>query len=419
MKIFISDLHLTSKGTLSKGDITALWDDIKDRVDYKNCPIELVILGDFFDILKDPMWRLPDLWGILPESINKNFKNQEGQDAVKKIVEKTINGNSGFFDELRNKFGPQSDRESKITYVVGNHDRLINFVPEARIMIRARLGQEQCDGQFETEYIRPELKIYATHGHQHDAYNFKRDSNQIPVGDLIVWILINGFQVFSKKPISITNLDGSMEFMPDYLTKFFDKLDNLFPHDVVPEFIAYSKSRFDLSADDFKKIQEFWKDQYGKLQKELLKKSWKELKLILPFRFAVKIKPANHTVKKITDTFLKMLSPVYKRWVLKLQDQEQWTLKFLKEKKNFQYFIMGHTHEACVKLLEKCDYLPRYYLNTGTIGRRIIKSFSSKSEAAFIPVGMFNYLLFYEPSDQKTPKIFELCNLFSGLDRFI
>jgi len=430
MKIFISDIHLLTEEPVSYGyrpiseaDVKALWDDIKDKkvwagaewkkVKDTQCPIELIILGDFIDVIRDPEWLWSSRQKVLQESLRQNFRNEDWKKVVKEIVDYHTRG--PIFARLKELFG-NPDLGRKIIYVVGNHDRLINFIPEACYSIRKALGQENPDPtRFDSEYICPELGIYAEHGHKVDSYNYEtgcdEDPSKIPIGDLIVWLLINAFPArVSRRGLPITVPDKGDFIIPDGLGQFMAELDNLRPTTLAPEWIEYSYPRFQLDHT-FNEIKQAWEEQFKELSKNL--PFWK-LHKILPLRFAASGKLAK-SFKKMYEKLAELLG-----WGDPNLCQ---ALRYAREKEKYRYFIFGHTHEACVKLLEERNDERKYYLNTGTWRRRIIMSSAPCGKIAFAPIKTFNYLLFYEsaerpPNSSEMDKRFELCDLSTGIGEY-
>lgn len=432
MKIFISDLHLLSEEWVRQGyrsiteeDVQSLWDDIKDKVVTVNengkpikkkvedakCSIELVILGDFIDVIRDPTW----LWSlkrkVLQKSLKEEFKNDDWKEVVKEIVDLNLKVHEKFFNKLRALFG-DSAANRNITYIMGNHDRLINFVPEACRNIRKSLGHDPKDvSPFEGEKSWPELGIYAEHGHKGDTDNYitgcEIDHTKIPLGDRIVLLLINGFPIQVSKPdIMVTIKSKGYRMLPDYLGEFMAELDNLRPTTLAPEWMGYARQRF--RSERYKEIETAWKKQHKELKENVPWWKFSERGKVDALRI-VTTKPK---LAKIAKKIYKFTDSTFSR-----------TLK-LSQEKDYRFFICGHTHEPCIKLLDERKYRRRYYLNTGTWRHRIIMSSAPNVEISFAPIRTFNYLLFYEENERpmdasEMDKRFELCDISSELGEFI
>ena len=203
MLVFISDIHLTD-GTLGETIKSGAFNKfalyLEDMVDTaKAKEIEIVLLGDIFDIIRSDYWLNSN---IRPWS-NSNEKDGAGKgikdytvEIVKRICNNTENAKSveylKKFKEAMNKKG----RDVKFTYVVGNHDWLINRYPETRKQIAEFIGMSANQYQnaaFITEGFWDKYGVFARHGDIFDPFNFDGNRDASSMGDAIVIDLINRF----------------------------------------------------------------------------------------------------------------------------------------------------------------------------------------------------------------------------------
>lgn len=164
-KFVISDVHV---GTGHKRGRPNVFDDFvdDDRLvellvrmgqQYGDHDLELIINGDFFDLLKVPVN------GLFPEAITESLA------ALK--VELCLRGHPKLVDGLRNFLRPAGRR---ITYLPGNHDMDMIFPAAQRVFCRALTGNETDERvQFivDRDHYRLEGGIEIHHGHQFEAMN--------------------------------------------------------------------------------------------------------------------------------------------------------------------------------------------------------------------------------------------------------
>lgn len=204
MLVFISDIHLTdgtSGETINSGafkKFTLYLEDMAGTAKAKE--IEVVLLGDIFDVIRSDYWLNSKIrpWSKADE---KDGEGEGLQDYTKAIVERICNNptNKDSMDYLK-KFKETLDKNGvavKFTYIVGNHDWLINRYPETRTQIAEFLGMnnpEQYErNPFLTEGFWEDYRTFARHGDIYDPFNFEGNRDASSLGDAIVIDLINRF----------------------------------------------------------------------------------------------------------------------------------------------------------------------------------------------------------------------------------
>lgn len=120
-------------------------------------PVEIVINGDFMDLLKVP--------------IGGRFLAEVSEEAAVEKVRRVLRGHPRVFDALAAFLRVPDHR---ITYIPGNHDVEIAF-PAAQHLIRARLdaldGPERLVFHVEQDTLRLPRGVVVTHGHNFEAMN--------------------------------------------------------------------------------------------------------------------------------------------------------------------------------------------------------------------------------------------------------
>ncbi|HHW95952.1 MAG: hypothetical protein ACOX51_11085 [Myxococcota bacterium] len=166
IKIVFSDVHL---GTGEHPGLANPYEDFRqdDRLAelilhhcqgaYEQIPVEIIINGDFMDLLKIP------IGGAFPLEVDEDI-------AVEK-VRRVIRGHPEVFDAMATFVRVPGHT---ITYIPGNHDVEVAF-PRAQNLIRARLNilSKPELFQFYTEHdtLRLPSGIVVTHGNNFEAMN--------------------------------------------------------------------------------------------------------------------------------------------------------------------------------------------------------------------------------------------------------
>ena len=200
MLVFISDIHLTdgSSGETIKSTAFKIFSDnlkqlIKSVKKSSNLEeVKLALLGDIFDVIRSTKWNDPT---VTVRPWDEPGKSQE--DVLLNILSGIHAKNQdslNYFDDLR-KFAKDEGILFDITYVIGNHDWLINRYQSSRNLIAKRLGLPSNDApKFPEELFVPAYKTYARHGDIYDSFNYmnnNRDTSSI--GDAIVIELLNKY----------------------------------------------------------------------------------------------------------------------------------------------------------------------------------------------------------------------------------
>lgn len=166
VKIVVSDLHLGA-GT-RPGEENPYEDFYQDeRFEellmhyseglFAEMPVELIINGDFLDLLKVPY--------------KGQFVTEVTEEIALEKVRRCIRGHKKVFDALSSFV---SKPNHKVTYIAGNHDLDIAF-EKVQALIRARLGLDDNSDAVkfvvEEQFYRLPSGIVVTHGHEFEEMN--------------------------------------------------------------------------------------------------------------------------------------------------------------------------------------------------------------------------------------------------------
>lgn len=385
-KVFISDIHL-SDTTTGDHNITAealegFWNDIQGDINNAGGveKLEIIILGDFIDIIRSTRWT----GNIQPWAKDSDGKKDIVADIMSEVMEK----NKPVFDMLND----YTKKKVKITYIMGNHDRLINSegYESVRESIRDAVGITPAKDKGEPfPWKYHEKPIYAVHGNDYDVYN-KTEGNELPVGDAIVTLLINQYPEMVYAAQKDNDIRAKLQ-----------EIDNLRPSTITPYWIDHVK--MSLQPDKQKLLVDTWKvlsEEFfnNGFVKDWLRKHdyWSLLpdaadKLEIAFKHF-----ANATLERVYEKFLEI-----KRDFIKETDQNAVEALKLSDTYECDYVLFGHTHESYIQLLNVKDGKEKYYINTGTWRRRIVSGGYKKKQILFGQQESIDYVLFRIDDDNK------------------
>lgn len=235
MLVFISDLHLTdgsSGETIDSGAFKKFAYYLEDMaINSSAKEVEVVLLGDIFDVIRSEQWLKSQ---IRPWSGEKE-KDGNGaglKDYTKKIVDDICEKNKNSLGYLLKFKETMFDKgvNVKFSYIVGNHDWLINRYPETRTKIAESLKLDNIEyyktNYFCTDKFWEEYKTFARHGDIYDPFNFEGDRDASSLGDVLVIDLINRF------PKEVENRIG--EDRDKNLIIQLKEIDNIRPYVDIP-----------------------------------------------------------------------------------------------------------------------------------------------------------------------------------------
>lgn len=385
MKVFISDIHLTDGTTgapnITLNDVDFFWNDIQVE-GIKEQNIELIILGDFIDCIRSLKWKgKTQPWST----------DAKADQTTAQIVNDILCKNKQVVDKLKNLFS------GRITYIVGNHDRLIWQVKYAKNLVQNALGLKPED--IRLEYSDDSLGIHAVHGNQVDVYNsFDFSKREAPIGDAIVTLLINRFPEEVGKKLQDNKLKRALQ-----------EIDNLRPTLLAPIWIEYNIAH--LSKSKRESVKKVWQGLVEDFYKNDFVADWFD-------RYDVWYNPVDKAdklqfafehfteapMKKVLDKLIEIRNDFFKP----KDDFIKGAAKDMDTKKS-RYTLYGHTHEKALHLLGEDNGRGKFYLNTGTWRRRIILGEARKRTPFFSSIKTISYVVFYDDKEKKvTGREFEL-----------
>jgi UDP-2,3-diacylglucosamine pyrophosphatase LpxH len=182
MKLFLSDLHLSDGKERDDFQYHKEFDELVRKFSEEFRNIEMVLLGDIFDIIRTQKYY---------EAEGQTFTEDNIREIKRKVMSEILANHVAFFETLRYYM---EKPEHTFRYIVGNHDfgtTLDNRLPE---MIQQKFGLVFTPEHY---YRDEQLGIWAEHGHRYDIINNTYNKNGTPIpyclGDRIVVEIVDKF----------------------------------------------------------------------------------------------------------------------------------------------------------------------------------------------------------------------------------
>ena len=175
MLVVISDIHLTDLSTAHNVHATAfdlMCKEITTAAQAKGAvELHVVLLGDIFDLVRTDFWHrttTPDQrpWGgdLDPETgMNRNTALIQTQFATV-LAGVLATPEAKALITVLNGLSALTNLPTKVSYVVGNHDRVFNNFPALQQQVRAVLPGIEFANLFKAD----EYGVLARHGHEWD-----------------------------------------------------------------------------------------------------------------------------------------------------------------------------------------------------------------------------------------------------------
>ena len=409
MLVFLSDVHLTDGSAGTQLDPRAfkkfadfLTIIIGDPKETKINNLEIVLLGDIFDVIRSDFWFRPQ--NDHPTNPIRPWSGPNDTDSadwtLQMYVEEIV---KHIIDNPRNQQAIKylKDFESTcgvnlvLSYMIGNHDWLINRYPSTRQAIADFLGMKP-PGYFINnpfDYVRTfdEYAVFARHGDYYDPFNYEGNRDTSSLGDAIVIDLLNKFP---KELENDAILGGNQDLVEE-----LKEIDNVRPLLEVPAWIQGVCNRYPGTENRVHAIWNNLVDQFFQLDFVKQRNHWKlelGLRLTTDFSYA-KIQQLLQTAlaKKIYSSSDDYRGFAYSEWALK--------------KNQARYVVYGHTHHAEQVPLDSLPASPSgtteaLYFNTGTWRQVFEHTVFDPDSCEFIGWYVMTFLVFYLPEEMPKDK---------------
>lgn len=378
--IFVSDIHLTDSlhgSAIPKAvQFERFWSRIQQSRGQR--PAILCFAGDLFDIVRSPSW-FDTRW--------RPYHDPRGDVArhVLGIVERTLERESQFFAAIRQRV---EEGALEVRYLLGNHDRLLRFVPEARRQIwLAMTGREETP-EFPDELEFPEHRVLAYHGNVTDDINHDPDGAGT-IGDAI------GSELITRFPRE------ARAVLPEGEHRELDDIDDVRPIYAVP---AWVRKLGSMDRSLIAPVGKTW----NMLVEEFLSNSFvvhwmrdhrsfgfdtgKKLRLLLELS----------TKKLMAHTHDRRLTQLYKYFQHSFDGRmaRHAAARIDRTDGRIRYVVNGHSHFSSMVPLGSIDGNPAVYFNTGTWRTVHQIGHGLGGRPSFLPYDAMSYLVFFPETDE-------------------
>ena len=435
MLAIISDLHLTDGTTGSSlpcGAIQLFVERLEDlaigaswRADGSYRPIkriDLILLGDFLDIIRSAHWLQSDVrpWDD-PHS-------PQAVAMISRITADILRENAECCEVLRRLASPggltvpPANRMSQpvydaerqpiqvsIHYMVGNHDWFLHLPGKAYDALRKTIVEQMglsnsADVPFphdavESDAIQEVLrrhKVLARHGDLYDPFNFEGDRNASSLGDAIVIDLLNRFAAEVESTLT--------DELPVSTVLGLREIDNIRPTLLAPVWIDGLLERSCALPSMRKQVKMVWDrlaDQFLSLDFVRERDSWSPVDLV----------DGLERVLKFSKRLSVGWSSAIVTWLHGMRGgSESSYFKHALAEQDFRnrrakYIVYGHTHHAETVPLD-ASYSEGYvlnqvYFNSGTWRRVHRATQLAPAEHEFIADDCMTFLAFYYGDERK------------------
>ena len=380
--IFISDIHLTEHTAPVAVPRDALFERFWVRIEAARGeqPAHLVFVGDLFDIVRSPSW-----FATLHRPYH--LPTDDVCEVVDTIVERIIANERPFFDAIRKRV---EQGALKVSYVLGNHDRLLAFAPAARARVwKALTGETRTAANapdFPDQMVFAQHAVLAYHGNQAD-FVCNDDSGEGNLGDAI------GSELIVRFPEVLSERLG--EPLPE-----LDEIDDVRPIYAVPSWVRHFGARRGM----MRVVGKTWTELVEEFLENPFVKDWmhghsgkgfnpaRQLQLLLQLS-------TGRIMRKTSDHRLARVFTHLQQFFDGRFAQHGADLLQTKENKGLRYVINGHSHFASMVPLGLLDGQPACYFNTGSwrtvhqMGRLL------RGRPAFLKYESMSYVVFFPDPD--------------------
>jgi UDP-2,3-diacylglucosamine pyrophosphatase LpxH len=419
MLVFLSDVHLTdgSSGETIKPmafrifaeNVRKLVESLKPSLPEE---LRLVLLGDIFDIIRSTKW--------LSNCIRPWDEASTGQGKiVNDILDNILEKNKDSLKELLSlkEWAVQKGLPFDISYVIGNHDWLINRYPSCRNSVANALG---IDGKnlFSSEFFDPSHKVFARHGDVYDDFNYMGNRDASSIGDAIVIELLNKYPEQAANKLSRLVAAGSVtQAEANLIAAQLKELDNIRPLTDAPSWVIAVANK---TANRFARsiIEEAWEtcvDDFFKVPfiKNQDKFLWPDLIDFLQ----VALKLSSHISKKSLEKLIDFKERWFAEDVAGGYDRHAFAEPRVRSGEA-SFVLYGHTHDHLIIPMDQTP-LPggsnqdKIYFNTGTWRKTWNKVRFDPANREFLGWHVLTYVSIFKPSENG-PYNFEIWNASLG-----
>jgi len=380
MLVLVSDVHLTDAlhgSAISKADVfERFWVRIQAARGAR--PAQLCFVGDLFDLVRSPTW-LDGRWRPYHDP------HADTVATVDRIVDGILNREQPFFDAIRKRV---QSGELEVSYVLGNHDRLLQFAPNARRAIWRALTGTESDAAIESEAIFPEHRVLAYHGNVGDPINDSPDGSAT-IGDALASELIVRF------PRTVQSLIGRPHAE-------LEDIDDVRPVYAVPAWVRqlginHRELLLPVAKSWGGLVEEFLhnpfvRDWMRRQHKVFGLDTGTKLKLLLELSTG---KVMAHTHDQRLTKLYRLFQHAFDGKMAGRAAQELTR----REREGLRYVVNGHSHFSSMVPLGSVAGEPAVYFNTGTWRTLHQIGHDLGGRPSFLALDAMSYLVFFPSND--------------------
>jgi UDP-2,3-diacylglucosamine pyrophosphatase LpxH len=411
MLIVFSDLHLTDESTAGNVHASAferLSEEIQDAAEQKAArELHVLLLGDIFDLVRTAWWHQQEdagklntadrPWnGTLDPATGMNADLGKVEPQFRQVLKGILQTESSqALLALLNGLPRPGGQRPAVTYVIGNHDRVLHNFPSLQDQLRSRLPK--VDLTFARSYRSEAYATLARHGHEWDAdchgWEFLRKVlargtnvgrfdepayRVMAIGEVITAELMSGLIHRVQR-----KLDRSSPEDREFVASL-QEVNNLRPFTAVFEWIAWLvRDQRDRYAKYLELLRLALRDSLAATLESSLARRWDKLKadwvlsgdvtdhlsrayLIVKQRSGLRLLEGLRPVLGLYQSAAKRLLPGDDLDPL-AEGARQEFASIDPDSGGLQYVLYGHTHEArqdCFRGFP--DGRAQLYVNTGT-----------------------------------------------------
>jgi UDP-2,3-diacylglucosamine pyrophosphatase LpxH len=422
MLVFLSDIHLTDSSSGTEIDPRAfkkfsdlLLNIIGDPKENHIEQVEVVLLGDIFDVIRSDFWlrdenKIDNPIRPWSASSDQDSVNWTLQMYTEEIVRRIINRRENlqikkYIEELETNCAAK-DVKLLVSYFIGNHDWLINRYPSTRQDIVKFLGMTFADEfikngfYYERPFDTNGYAVFARHGDYYDPFNFENDRNVSSLGDAIVIDLLNKFPT----AVASSSLGSDLN-----LAKQLKEIDNVRPLWEIPAWIQGLCLRHPGIETQMHQIWNDLVDEFLAIDFVRKHGQWDlgaALRLSKDFSF--------EHLQKIADSW------IARKLMNNRDDYRAYAYKELAvQQAQARYVVYGHTHQAeqvPINIMPPTagGVTEALYFNTGTWRKVFEHTVFDVDSCEFIGWYVMTFLVFYLLQEKEPDRDYEVWSASLG-----
>ncbi len=437
MLVFLSDIHLTDGSSGTTIDPRAfnkfsrmLTDIVGDPEKSKIRNIEIVLLGDIFDVIRSTLWLRGENsdpkkpirpWSTATESDGSGWNLQKyTEEIVDKITSQRKNTEAlGYLKDFQKQCADAGIRVD-LSYLIGNHDWLINRFASTRQKTADFLGMPDpkfyAKNRFPYDRVFDDYQVMARHGDYYDDFNYEGDRDASSLGDAIVIDLLNRFpEAVANDPVLGKDLG---------LVEQLREIDNVRPLLDIPAWIqGVCNYRHGVEAQ----VHCIWNDLVDKFFKIKFVKDHD--------RFGPDMVDLLQMALHLSSSFsYGRLQEILGNWTvrhlyLKADDYRKYANNEAPLKNNsVGYVVYGHTHSPEQRPLdivpippsnpgEQTRIMEKLYFNTGTWRKVFEQTSFDRENCEFIGWHVLTFVVFYLEQEKGKDRNYEVWSASLGYGR--